>query len=294
MVEPYIFLLFCPLLLLFNGCAKLLDIGRNWNTLLYTFRIIVINRASQTCSMDDMSGEMLAMQELGCFQLPGIVCRSLQHRVVHYHAATWGDGRGWMNQQWDSGSHPVTLCMQNAINEMHLCLLSITCTCPYHNPTATMGHSIYNVDISKQLTHMTPHTLSAIYPNRKKPLQCARCHRMWEFAHSSQLQWLTAVRSRPRQSVQKFFGYAKWLLQQLSGQLVSDDLGSEHVGCGGPGWCGYTWSADMSPVGCTAKLSETPLETTYGRAVNIQFTGNSSGSSSQHANRIFPQNFRHL
>ncbi len=47
---------------------------------------------------------MLAMQELGCFQLPGIVYRSLQHGAVHYHATTWGDGRGWMAQQWASGS----------------------------------------------------------------------------------------------------------------------------------------------------------------------------------------------
>ncbi len=31
---------------------------------------------------------MLAMEELGCFQLPGIVYRSLQHGAVHYHAAT--------------------------------------------------------------------------------------------------------------------------------------------------------------------------------------------------------------
>ncbi len=30
---------------------------------------------------------MLAMQELGCFQLPGIVYRSLQHGAVLYHAA---------------------------------------------------------------------------------------------------------------------------------------------------------------------------------------------------------------
>ncbi len=47
---------------------------------------------------------MLAMQELGCFQLPGIVYRSLQHGAEHYHAATWSDGREWMAQQWDSGS----------------------------------------------------------------------------------------------------------------------------------------------------------------------------------------------
>ncbi len=62
------------------------------------------------------------------------------------------------------------------------------------------------------------------------------------------------------------------------------------------GWCGYTWSAVVRPVRCTAKFSETPLETAYGREINIQFTGNSSGghSCSLHANCTLPQNLRHL
>lgn len=58
----------------------------------------------------------------------------------------------------------VSLCIQNAINKMQLSLLSITYSCPYQNLTATMGHSIHNIDISKPLTHMTLHTLSAICP----------------------------------------------------------------------------------------------------------------------------------
>ncbi len=57
----------------------------------------------------------------------------------------------------------VSLCIQNAINKMHLCSLSTTYACPYHNPTATMGHSIHNIDISKPLTQMTPYTHTFVY-----------------------------------------------------------------------------------------------------------------------------------
>ncbi len=103
-------------LLLFNGCAKLLDIGRNWNTLSYADSEHPKHAQWVTCPVS-----MLAMQELGWFQLPGIVYRSLQHEAVHYHAATWGDGRGWMAQQWASGSrHGIS---------MHFKMPSIKCTC---------------------------------------------------------------------------------------------------------------------------------------------------------------------
>ena len=34
---------------------------------------------------------------------------------------------------------------------MQLCSLSVAYACPYHNPTATMWHSVHNVDMSKPL-----------------------------------------------------------------------------------------------------------------------------------------------
>jgi hypothetical protein len=65
----------------------------------------------------------------------------------------------------------------------------VSYACPSHNPTATMGHSIHNVDISKPLAHTMLCTLSARYS--------ASGHRRWAFCHWSRLRRWTEVRSRP-------------------------------------------------------------------------------------------------
>ena len=93
---------------------------------------------------------------------------------------------------------------------MQLCSLFVF---QHHNPTATMEHSVPNIDISKLLAHITQ----------------------------------------------------------------------------------YTWSSVVRPVGRTATFLKMMLEVAYGREINIQFSGNSSGghSWSQHANYTIPQNLRH-
>ena len=62
------------------------------------------------------------------------------------------------------------------------------------------------------------------------------------------------------------------------------------------GWRGYTLFAFARPVGCTDKIAKTTLEAAYGREMNIQLFGNSSGGHycSQHAICKLPQNLRYL
>ena len=55
----------------------------------------------------------------------------------------------------------VSLCIHIAIDKMQLCLLSVAYVCPYHNPTATMGHSAVN---SRPLARTTPYCLVQLKP----------------------------------------------------------------------------------------------------------------------------------
>ncbi len=108
-----------------------------------------------------------AMQELECFQLPGIVYRSLHEGpciIMLQHDVMVVD-------EWqDNGPQDlvtVSLCIQTAISKMHLCSLSVAYACPYHNPTTTMGLFVHNISISKPLAHTTPHAVCHL-PNTVK------------------------------------------------------------------------------------------------------------------------------
>ncbi len=261
--------------LLFNGCAKLLNIGRNWNTMSYMPIQSIPNMLNgwhvRWVCWPCKNWDVLRFQELctdPCNMGPCIIM--LQHEVM-------------VVDEWHNNGPQdlvtVSLCIQNAINKLHLCSLSITYACPYHNPTATMGHLIHNVDLSKPLTHTTPYTLSAICPVQWKPgfireentspkcqtpsnvsicplksvttTNCSQVDPNEDDEHADKLPW-----DGFWQFVQKFFGYANRLLQQLSGWLSQKILEVKMLDVEVLGWCGYTWSAVMRPVGCTAKFSE--------------------------------------
>ncbi len=144
--------------LLFYGCVKLLDIGRNWNTLSYMPIQSIPNMLNgwhvRWICWPCKNWDVFSFQELcrdPCSMGPCIIM--LQHEVM-------------VVDEWHNNGPQdlitVSLCIQNAINKMHLCSLSITYACPYHYITATMGHSIHNVDISKPLTHTTPYTICPV------------------------------------------------------------------------------------------------------------------------------------
>ena len=63
---------------------------------------------------------------------------------------------------------------------------------------------------------------------------------------------------------------------------------------GGPGLAWLHVVSGCEAGGHTDKFSKTMLEAAYGKEINIQLSGNSSGSWSQHANCTLPQNLRNL
>lgn len=105
------------------------------------------SRASPTCSMSDTYGACWPCKNWDVFSFQELCDPA---------------------RSWRGGMNGTTMGLR--ISLWYLCTFkmpSIKCTyvrCPYHNPTATMGHSIHKVDISKRLSSTTPCMLPSICP----------------------------------------------------------------------------------------------------------------------------------
>jgi hypothetical protein len=228
------------------------------------------SRASQTCSMGDTSMSMQAMKELGTF--------SASRNCVQI-PSTWGCALSCWNMRWWHGNGPqdlvtVYLRIQIAIDKMHLCSKSVAYSCPYHNPTGTIGHSVHNVDINKPLAntrHHTHHLRGTVetvinpwrFPFSSMPVAIEGEHLSTEVGYDAELQsgqdpveddehadelpWDSLW-----QFVQKLFCCPNPQFHQLSRWLVSHDPTGEEAGCGGLGlvWLHMVCCCEVSWTYC--------------------------------------------
>ena len=102
--------------LLFNGCAKLLGIGRNWNTLWSTLIQIIPNMLN-----GNMSGEYAGHGRTGTFSASRNCVQTLE---------TWGSVLSCWNMRWWWRMNVMTMGLR--ISSRYLCAFTfsaIKCNC---------------------------------------------------------------------------------------------------------------------------------------------------------------------
>ncbi len=296
--------------LLFNGCAKLLDIGRNWNTLSYTPIQSIPNMLNgwhvRWVCWPCKNWDVFSFQKLctdPCNMGPCIIM--LQHEVMFVDE--------WHNNG-PPGSRHVSLCIKNAINKMHLCSLSITWT-----PLPSWAN-LSTTLTSANRSPIRRHTVTAICPVQwnpgfmceentsskcQMPLNVSICPlKTVTTTNCSQVETpmrTTSMQMSFPETVSDSLCRNSLVMQtdccsSCPGGWSQDDLGGEDAGCGGPGlvWLHVVCGCEAGWMYCQILWNSFGMA--YGREINIKFTSNSSGghSCSQHTNCTLPQNLRHL
>ncbi len=154
------------------------------------------------------------------------------------------------------------------LNKMQLCSLSITYACPYHNPTATQFTTLTsaNRSLTRRHTRCLP---SALYSENRDSSVKRKCQTPSNVSICS-LKSVTMMNCSQVETPMRTTSMQMSFPEMVSDSLCSNSLVMQTVCCsscaGGwsqmilevkildvvvLGWCGYTWSAVVRPVGCT-------------------------------------------
>ena len=207
----------------------------------------------------------------------------------------------------------LSICIQIALDKMQLCLLSVAYACPYHNPNATMGNSVHNVDISKSLAHTMSYTLSSIWPAQLN----------WDSSVKSTypvFQWPSKLSICPlKLAMTPNCSQVKTLVRTTSTQMSFPETFWQFVlkffCCANPvssavqmaglrrsrRWRSWMWRSRAGVVTCGLWLwgrldrLQNSLKRRLRQLMDIKLYGNSFGgySCSQNDNWTLPQNLRH-
>ncbi len=259
------------------------------------------SRASQTCSMGDLSGEyaghartVMFSASRNCVQiLATYICTlciiMLQHDVVDECTTR------------ASGSRHGISVHANAINKMHLCSFSITYACPYHNPHRHYGpldpqcwhqQTAHPHDVIHAVCHL-PCTVKPGFireentsPKCQTPSNVRHLPlKLVTMMNCSQFETRWGRRACRWASLRRFLtGCAEilWLCKPIvaAAVRVADLRRSWRWRCGGPGlvWLHVVCGCEAGWMYC--QILWNALETAYGREMNIQLMGKSSGGHS--------------
>ncbi len=301
--------------LLFNCWAKLLDIGRNWNTLSYKPIQCIPNMLNgwhvRWVCWPCKNWDVFSFQELctdPCNMGPCIIM--LHHEVM-------------VVDEWHNNGPQdlvtISLCIQNAFNKMHLCSLSITYACPYHNTQRHHGplepqrwhqQTTHPHDAIHAVCHLPCTVKTGIHPWREhlsKVPDAIECeHLPTQVGYDDKLQ---SGRDPDEDDVHadellwdgfwQFLTEIIWFCKPIVAAAVRVFRRSWRWRC----WMWRSWAGVVTHgLQLWGWLDVLPnsLKHLWRRLMVEKLTFNSRGNSSgghsfsQHANCMLPQNLRHL
>lgn len=208
-----------------------------------------------TCPM-----RLLAMQELGCFHLPGILCRSMNMGpciIMLQHEAMLMDE--WHKNLAERSHRGISVDSKFHHYETPV---SVVHNIPHRHHGPLDSTTLRSANLSATVCHLPCPEKSQIHPWRE---HLSKVPDAVEFEHlitkvsndDGQVETLMRTTSMQMSFPEMFSdGLFRNCCSSCLGGWTQMVLEAKMLDVEAVGWCGYMWSA----VGCTAKFSETLSE----------------------------------